>query len=91
MKKKMDIENIVKDRIVYFLFYHDQYMYYGIDVDDEKLMFPVHLGDVENTSLFAEEKATTYKHYISKAIDTGQFLPQTFIAVLRSQALPPQS
>ena len=87
----MDIADIVKDRIVYFLFYHDQYMYYGIDVDDEKLMFPVYLGDVKNTSLFAEEKATPYMSYISNEIDAGQFLPQTFIAVLRSQALPPQS
>ncbi len=91
MKKKIKIEDIVKDRIVYFLFYHNQYMYYGIDIDDEKLMFPVHLEDVEDTSLFAEEKAITYIDYIRKAIDTGQFLPQTFIAVLRSQALPPQS
>lgn len=63
-------------------------MYYGIDIDDEKLMFPVHLKDVEDTSLFAEEKAATYRHYIRKAIDIGQLLPQTFITVLRSQALP---
>ena len=91
MRKKIKIEDIVKDRIVYFLFYRYQYMYYGIDIDDEKLMFPVHLADVEDASLFAEEKAITYIRYIREAIDTGQFLPQTFIAVLRSQALPSRS
>lgn len=83
MKKKWKIKDIVKDNTVYFVFYRQQHMYYGIDVGDEKLMFPVPLEDVMDASLHAEEKAITYMRYIRKAMETGTFVPQTFTAVLK--------
>jgi len=73
----MNIKDIVKNNKVYFLFYRQYVMYYGVDVDDNKLMFPVPLSDVMDASLFAEEKAITYMRYIRKAIDDGTLVPQT--------------
>ena len=67
----MNIKDIIKNNKVYFLFYRQTVMYYGVDVDDKKLMFPVPLSDVMDATLFAEEKAITYMRYIRKAIDDG--------------------
>ena len=72
----MTIKDIVKNNKVYFLFYRQTVMYYGVDVDDKKLMFPVPLEDVMDATLFAEEKAITYMRYIRKAIDDGTLVPQ---------------
>ena len=72
----VNIKDIVKDNTVYFLFYRQQHMYYGVDVGDKKLMFPVPLEDVMDASLFATEKAITYMRYIRKAMDSGMLVPQ---------------
>ena len=73
----MNIKDVVKNNKVYFLFYRQQHMYYGVDVEGQKLMFPVPLEDVMDATLFAEEKAITYMRYIRKAIDGGTLVPQT--------------
>lgn len=72
----MNIKDVVKDNKVYFLFYRQQHMYYGVDVGNEKLMFPVPLEDVMEATLNAEEKAITYMRYIRKAIEGGMLVPQ---------------
>jgi hypothetical protein len=72
----MNIKDIVKDNKVYFLFYRQQHIYYGVDVGDEKLMFPVPLEDVQEATLLAEEKAITYMRYIRRAIEGGMLVPQ---------------
>lgn len=72
----MNIKDVVKDNKVYFLFYRQQHMYYGVDVGGEKLMFPVPLEDVMEATLLAEEKAITYMRYIRKAIEGGMLVPQ---------------
>lgn len=74
---EFSIKDIVKDNKVYFIFYRQQHMYYGINVGDKKLMFPVPLEDVMDASLFAEEKAITYMRYIRKAIEGGTLVPQS--------------
>ena len=72
----MNIKDIIKNNKVYFLFYRQTVMYYGVDVDDKKLMFPVPLSDVMDATLFAEEMAITYMRYIRKAIDDGTLVAQ---------------
>lgn len=72
----MNIKDIVKDNKVYFLFYRQQHMYYGVDVGDQKLMFPVPLEDVQEATLNAEEKAITYMRYIRRAIEGNMLVPQ---------------
>lgn len=72
----MNIKDIVKDNTVYFVFYRQGHMYYGVNVDDQKLVFPVPLEDVKDASLFAEEKAITYMRYIRKAMTDGTLVPQ---------------
>lgn len=73
----MNIKDIVKDNKVYFLFYRQYVMYYGVTVNEKKLMFPVPLSDVMDATLFAEEKAITYMRYIRKAMADGTLVPQT--------------
>ncbi len=73
----MNIKDIIKDNTVYFLHYRHQHMYYGVDVDNQKLMFPVPLEDVMDATLHAEEKAITYMRYIRKAMNDGALVPQT--------------
>ena len=72
----MNIKDVVKDNKVYFLFYRQQHMYYGVDVRGEQLMFPVPLEDVQEATLNAEEKAITYMRYIRRAIEGGMLVPQ---------------
>jgi hypothetical protein len=72
----MNIKDIVKDNKVYFLFYRQQHMYYGVDVGEEKFMFPIPLEDVQTASLFAKEKAIIYMRYIRKAIIEKTFVKQ---------------
>jgi hypothetical protein len=72
----MNIKNIVKNNEVYFLYYRHQMMYYGVDVDGQKFVFPVPLEDVGDASLFATEKAITYMRYIRKAMEDGTLVAQ---------------
>ena len=68
------IKDIVKDNRVYFVYYRQKVMYYGVDVDHQKYIFPVPLEDVMDASLFAEEKAITYMRYIRKALNDSTFV-----------------
>lgn len=72
--KQLSIKDIVKDNKVYFVFYRQQVMYYGVDFEHQKYIFPVPLEDVMDASLFAEEKAITYMRYIRKALDDKTFV-----------------
>ena len=72
----MNIKDIVKNNTVYFLFYRQQHMYYGVDVDGQKMMFPVSLEDIQDATLNKEEKAITLMRYIRKAVEAGSFVPQ---------------
>ena len=75
-ESKMNIKDIVKNNSVYFLYYRQQTMYYGVTVGEQKMMFPVPLEDVMDATLFAKEKAITYMRYIRKAINDGTYVPQ---------------
>jgi len=51
-------------------------MYYGVTVDEQKMMFPVPLDDIGDASLNAEMKAITLMRYIRKAIEDGSYVQQ---------------
>ena len=72
----MNIKDIVKDNIVYFMYYRQGHMYYFVKTNQGNYMFPVPLDDVQDATLHASEKAITYMRYIRKAIED-----KTFIAV----------
>ena len=72
----MNIKDIVKNNKAYFLFYRAQHMYYGINVGEQMMMFPVPLDDVQDATLNTEEKAITLMRYIRKAIEAGSYVPQ---------------
>jgi len=73
----MNIKDIVKNNTAHFLFYRAQHMYYGVTVDEQKMMFPVPLDDIGDASLNAEMKAITLMRYIRKAIEDGSYVKES--------------
>ena len=72
----MNIKDIVKDNTVYFLYYRQMYFYYGVDVGEQKFMFPINIQDLAGATLLAEEKAIMYMRYIRKAMEEGTLVQQ---------------
>ena len=72
----MNIKDIVKNNTVYFLYYRQQHVYYGIDVGDTSYMFPVPLDDIQDATLNATDKAITFMRYIRLALHDGTWVEQ---------------
>jgi len=70
----MSIKNIVKDRMVHFVYYRQKTLYYKVDLDGEWYMFPVPIDDLMEASCNVTERAITLMRYIRKAIDKGAFV-----------------
>jgi hypothetical protein len=75
MTTALKITNIVRNNNpAYFSFYRAGHVYYTVEVDGQKYVFPIALEDVGNASLFATMKAITLMRWIRKSIADGTFV-----------------
>ena len=70
----MNIKDIVKNNIVRFSYYRQGIAYYLVKVEATEYVFPVHIDDIGDASLLAEDKAIIFMRYIRKAIKENSFL-----------------
>jgi len=75
MKTALKMTNIVRNNNpAHFSFYRAGHVYYAVEVDGQKYVFPLALEDVGNASLFATMKAITLMRWIRKSIADGTFV-----------------
>jgi hypothetical protein len=75
MTAALNITNIVRDsNPARFSFYRAGHVYYTVEVNGQKYVFPIALEDVGNASLFATMKAITLMRWIRKSIADGTFV-----------------
>ncbi|HXP70062.1 MAG TPA: hypothetical protein VOA88_12315 [Candidatus Dormibacteraeota bacterium] len=75
MTTALKITDIVRNNNPgHFSFYRAGHVYYTVEVDGQKYVFPIALDDVGNASLFATMKAITLMRWIRKSIADGTFV-----------------
>jgi len=72
----MNIKDMVKNNAVRFVRYRKRIAYYIVRVPTENVhhAFPVPLGDIDDATLEAEDKAILFMRYIRQAIEDGTFV-----------------
>ena len=70
----LSIKEIVKDNHVFFSHYRAGYLYYNIDVNSERYVFPVPIEDIGDATFNNKDRAMLFMRYIRKAIDDGTFV-----------------
>ena len=66
-----------RERVAKFSHYVDGNMYYTVDVWGTVYQFPINIfnrEDIGTTTLMAEFRAITLMRYISKAMESGDFI-----------------
>ena len=69
MYKNTKLVQIVKGKQVKFEFYRKGELWYSIEVQDDKLLFPVPISDTGDGTFNASDKATMFMRYIRKHLE----------------------
>lgn len=69
--RELSLGEIVKQRIAWFSFYRQGYLYYNLQIADVVYVFPIPIDDLGGATVSEKEKAITLMRYIRKALEDG--------------------
>ncbi len=79
-----NIKEIIKDNKVYFSYYRAGHLYYNVNVDNKKYLFPVPIQDIGDATFSNEDKAILFMRYIRKAIEQNSFVFESNLSICKS-------
>lgn len=77
MEDTLTLKEIIKDNIVTFSHYRAGYLFYNINVCDQKYCFPVEIEDIGDATFLNKDKAIIMMRYIRKGLNDGTFIKIT--------------